>query len=300
MSGFRKAMPWWLRIGAKMLLARLPVPYLLWKRVRLFEHGDMNHPQRALDTFIEHAGTAGVLDNESPLPRLAVSGGDFVVLELGPGDSLFTAVVARSMGASRTWLVDSDAYATSDMAAYVGLFDFLRCRGFSLPFETDPLTLADVLRTCSGEYMTDGVQSLAQLPSASVDFCFSNAVLEHIRKSEFANLVDELSRVFKPGGVSVHRVDLKDHLGGGLNNLRFSEATWEGMLFRNSGFYTNRIRFSEMLEVFHRAGFESRLPRVVRWARLPMPRDKMDASFRSLPTDDLLVSGFDIVLKHKG
>jgi hypothetical protein len=101
-------------------------------------------------------------------------------------------------------------------------------------------------------------------------------------------------------GICVHRVDLKDHLGGTLNNLRFSHAIWEGKLFRSSGFYTNRIRFGEMLDVFKCAGFECHLPRVVRWETLPTPRANLNASFRQLPDEDLLVSGFDVVLRRKG
>ncbi len=110
-------------------------------------------------------------------------------------------------------------------------------------------------------------------------------------------MADEFFRILKSDGVCVHRVDLKDHLGGGLNNLRFSEATWEGALFRKSGFYTNRIRFVEMVEIFEQAGFICTLPQVLRWEQLPTPHKKLNPSFRQLTDDDLLVSGFDIVLK---
>jgi SAM-dependent methyltransferase len=299
MSNVRKAVPWWLRIGAKIVLARLPIPYRFWKSLQFFEHGDMNQPQRALDTFLEHAGTAGVLDMRSHVPRLIGNGDDFSVLEIGPGDSLFTTVVARSLGASRSWLVDAGAYATTDMATYVALFNLLRYKGYVLPFDTDPLLLADVLHACNGQYLTEGVKSFTQVPSASVDFCFSNAVLEHIPKGDFARLAAELLRVLKPDGVCVHRVDLKDHLGGGLNNLRFSEARWEGALFRKSGFYPNRIRFGEMVTLFEASGFECRLPRIVRWERLPLSRAVLDESFHQLADDDLLVSGFDVVLRRK-
>ena len=100
-------------------------------------------------------------------------------------------------------------------------------------------------------------------------------------------------------GVSVHRVDLKDHLGGSLNNLRFTSTTWEGDLFRKSGFYTNRIRYDEMVALFDRVGFDCRLLRVMRWDALPTPRTKIDEAFRYLPDDDLLVSGFDVALRRK-
>lgn len=300
MPGLRQSVPWWLRIVVKVVLARLPIPYAFWKSLRLFELGDMDQPQRALDTFLEHAETAHVLDTKSDLPRLMIGAGDFGVLELGPGDALFAAVIARSLGASRTWLVDAGPFATTDMAAYVRLFDLLRRNGLVLPFENDPLALAEVLKNCNAQYLPEGVRSLALVPSASVDFCFSNAVLEHIPRGDFAKLADELFRITKPGGVAVHRVDMKDHLGGALNNLRFSEAIWESALFRNSGFYTNRIRLGEMVAHFEQAGYECTIPRVVRWVRLPTPRAKMDPAFRELRDAELLVSGFDIVMHRRG
>jgi len=285
-NGFRKRVPWWLRIGAKMVLARLPVPYRIWKQLRIFEHGDMNQPGRALDTFLEHARTAGVLDTESHLPRIKVKGDSFNVLELGQGDSLFTALIARSLGASHTWLVDVAPFATTEMPSYVELLELLRQRGRVLCLERNPQTLPGLLQQCNGEYLTQGVRSLAHLPPNSVDFCFSNAVLEHVPKRDLALVAAELLRVLNRNGICVH--------------LRFSDATWEGKLFRSSGFYTNRIRFGEMLALFERAGFECHLPRVIRWEKLPTARAKLNASFRQLPDEDLLVSEFDVVLRRKG
>jgi SAM-dependent methyltransferase len=291
-----KTVPWWLIIGAKIVLSRIPLPYSFWKRLRLFNFGDMDLPDRAYENFLQHAKAAGVLDENSSLPQLKVSG-DFNVLELGPGDSLFTIMIAKALGASRTWLVDAGSFATMDMAKYNQMLDFLRERGYLLSFKNNLRTLVDILSECNGEYLTEGVPSLTYLPSETVDFCFSHTVLQHIWKSDFTKMVDELFRILKPNGVCVHHVDLKDFLGGGLNNLRFSEARWESTLFRKSGFYSNRIRFREMVGIFEQAGFKCTLLRVVRWEQLPTPREKLDPAFRQLSNDNLLVSGFDILLK---
>ena len=287
-----------MRIFTKILLARLPVPYRIWKRLRVFEHGDMNDPQLAFNTMLTHARSAGVVATGAPLPHFLTAGTEFNVLELGPGDSLFSAVIAKALGASRTWMVDAGSFATKEMPAYGKLFDFLHEKGFADRTENASKAIDDVLGECGGEYLTDGVGSLAGLSAASIDFCFSNAVLEHIPKADFTKLTSELKRVLKPTGACLHRVDLQDHLGGGLNNLRFSEPRWEGSLFRNSGFYTNRIRYGEMVEAFSRAGFECIVSRVTRWDSLPVDRSALDVSFRQLPDEDLLVSGFDMVLRH--
>lgn len=298
-KSIKKLVPWWAKIGLKVLMARLPIPYTFWKRLEVFEHGDMDNTRRAFETILEHASTADVLDREAAVPQLLTQGEDYAVLEIGPGDSLFTAVIARSLGATQTWLLDSGSFATMLIQPYTELIDYLRQQGLTATLPARPSILMDLLKECRAEYLTAGVHSLAHLPKNSVDFCFSNAVLEHIPKGDFTLLAAELYRVMKPNGVSVHRVDLKDHLGGCLNNCRFTSATWEGDLFRKSGFYTNRIRFGEMLALFDRAGFDCQIPRVVRWGALPTPRAKLDKAFRKLPDDDLLVSGFDVVLRRK-
>ena len=70
-------------------------------------------------------------------------------------------------------------------------------------------------------------------------------------------------------------------------------------MFCKSGFYTNRIRFGEIIALFEHAGFDCQLPHVVRWDALPTPRAKLDEAFRHLPEDDLLVSIFDLILRRK-
>ena len=54
-----------------------------------------------------------------------------------------------------------------------------------------------------------------------------------------------------------------------------------------------------MVALFDRVGFDCRLPRVMRWDALPTHRAKLDEAFRYLPDDDLLISGFDVVLRRK-
>ena len=299
-SALRNAVPWWMRIGIKIALARLPIPYGFWKKLHLFEHGDMNRPQRSLDNFLKHAEMAGVLEPKSDFPQLKAGDDEFVVLEIGPGDSLFSALIAHALGASSTWLVDAGAYAGTDTLAYGNLAKLLREKGADLPFDLNSMQLPEILKLCGGKYLTQGVESLSEIPKASVDYCFSNAVLEHIPKTDFSKMIGEMARVMKPGGVIVHRVDLKDHLGGGLNNLRFTESRWESAIFRNSGFYTNRIRFNEMVVSFENAGFSCNVQRTARWSKLPLPRRQMDESFQKLPDEDLLVSSFDIVMRCAG
>ena len=145
--------------------------------------------------------------------------------------------------------------------------------------------------------MTEGLESLRQIEGESVDLIFSQAVLEHVRRWEFLETMQQCRRILKPGGICSHQVDLRDHLEGGLNNLRFSERVWESKFFAESGFYTNRIQYSQMLEMFGRAGFRVQVTDVRRWEILPTQLNNLAREFSALPEDELCVSSFDVLLR---
>ena len=91
MLGFKKQLPWWLKIIAKLILKRLPITYKRWRRVGLFQHGDMLDFKFALGVFENAYNKA-----KPYLPD------KFSTLELGPGDSLATALIAAAYGSYHT------------------------------------------------------------------------------------------------------------------------------------------------------------------------------------------------------
>ena len=96
-----------------------------------------------------------------------------------------------------------------------------------------------------------------------------------------------------------HKVDLRDHLGGALNNLRFPESLWESNLWANSGFYTNRLRCSEIIQSFQSAGFHVEEVETSRWETLPTPRRKLAPEFRRHPDRELCISGLSMVVRPR-
>ena len=245
----------------------------------------MQDPEYALKVFDYHLKQAGLN------PKGAV------IMEIGPGDSLFTAVVAHALGAKQTDLVDEGSYASQNVGDYKRLGALLHGRGLAVPKFERARNLQDILSEVNARYLTEGLRSLKTVPDKSIDFIFSHAVLEHIDRAEVALLIQETLRVLKPTGVCYHLVDLMDHLGGKLNNLRFSEKIWESAFFKNAGFYTNRVRFSEFKEIFERAGFEVQFPKVVSWPQIPTPLSKMAHAFKGYSLDDLRIQGFDVIAR---
>ncbi len=278
--------PWWGKIGAKLLLSRLPFGYDVWQRLGLFRHGQMDTSEYAIRVFNGHVEKAGLIN------RLHGK----TVLELGPGDSISTAVIAAAHGA-RAILVDTGAFARSDITPYQELMRVFTKQGLA-PLDLSVCrTVDEILARCMAQYMTEGLTSLAQIESESVDLIFSQAVLEHIRKREFREMMQECRRILRPNGICSHQVDLRDHLGGTLNNLCFSQRIWESNFFVKSGFYTNRIRYSQMLQIFSVVGFAVEVTDVRRWTVLPTTRCKMALEFKDMSDEELCVSGFDVLLR---
>lgn len=282
------SLPWQLKIAAKLALAQVPGGAKPWHRAGLFRHGAMTSPDYALKVFRGHL-ERGRLEPKDLLGKVG--------LELGPGDSLFSALILRGLGAAGAVLVDADDFASHDLSVYRAMVGLLEREGLAPPSLSDVGDRAALLASCEARYLTDGLASIRGLPDNSVDFMWSQAVLEHIRRDSFLETLRELRRVLKPDGLASHRVDLQDHLAEALNNLRFSERRWESAFFAEAGFYTNRIQYSEMLGLFEEAGFAVEMLGCRRWERLPTPRQALDGQFRDLSESELRVRGFDVLLR---
>jgi hypothetical protein len=287
-SGVRGMVPWWGRIAVKLALSRMPVGYGFWQRLKLFRHGAMDNPEYGLRVFEDHW--------ERSLPYFERH--PSAALELGPGDSVASALTARAHSIGRLYLVDTGPYATRDMGVYTRVAAALSCRGLPVPDAHAFADLPAMLRSCGCVYLTAGLESLEAIPAASVDWMWSQAVLEHVRLAEVDRSLAAMRRVIRRHGVASHRIDLQDHLGGGLNNLRFAERTWERDGFASrGGFYTNRIRLADWLHRFTEAGFIVVKIAEDRWPQLPIPRTRLAAPYRDLPEADLCVRGANLVLR---
>ena len=286
MTFMRGLIPWWAKIGAKIILSRVPIRYRYWQSLGLFRHGDMDSSHYAIRIFNNHVEKIGGVS------RLYGK----TVLELGPGDSVASAIIAATHGA-RSVLVDAGRFVRADIAPYLELERALVKSGLRPPHLSACRSIEGILDHCNASYMTEGLESLRKIEDASVDMIFSQAVLEHVRRHEFLETMQECRRILETDGICSHQVDLRDHLGGGLNNLRFSDNVWESKFFSMSGFYTNRIQCNQMLNLFRQAGFQVQVTDVRRWGELPTPRNKLAEEFSTLPNEELCISGFDVLLR---
>src|SRR3989442_10400426 len=162
----KRWVPWYAKIAIKLVLSRLPLGYRFWRKLNLFVHGSMHEPAYAHDVYRQHF-------DRSPFAK---KHNGFVALEVGPGDSLLSAIVAKAYGARACYLIDSGAFAIEDMAPYRAIGNYLRSLELSPPDLSEVSGLKGVLTKCNAVYKTRGVSSVREIPSGSVDFIWSQAV----------------------------------------------------------------------------------------------------------------------------
>lgn len=278
---------WVIKLGVKLIISRLPVPYVFWKAIGAFRHGRMDSIEYPLKIFNLHTTRAYPERFPSKL----------TLLELGPGDSVASAIIASAYDASHIYLVDVGDFASKNVNFYKNIALDLRNRGLSVSDISSAKTVEDILKICNASYLTNGITDMKQIKSDSVDFIWSHSVLEHVRKSELRIMLQELKRILKPGSFSSHNIDYQDHLDKSLNNLRFPEQIWESSLFVNSGFYTNRIPAVIMHDLFKLAGFKILKEEYGKWPSLPIKRKLLNTAYKKYDDEVLINRTSHVLLK---
>lgn len=111
------------------------------------------------------------------------------------------------------------------------------------------------------EYILDPRGDLSRLPDNAYDLVFSFDVLEHVQEGDLPEFFRNLYRILRPGGHSIHQIDVSDHLAyydrsvHPKNYLRYSDECWK-LLFENKVQYFNRIQRSQWLSFFGSVGLE--------------------------------------------
>ncbi len=109
-------------------------------------------------------------------------------------------------------------------------------------------------------YVIENKGSLSQFPSNSFDLVFSFHVLEHVPRENTNDLANNIYRMLKPGGFSIHQIGINDHLShydkkeSRMNYLRYSDTTWK-IFFQNKVQYFNRLLMSDWIDIFGQEGF---------------------------------------------
>ncbi len=278
--------PWWVKLGVKLGLAACGVHGARAWRLGLAEPSfGRADPGKLVGVPRGLRGRA-----EAVLGRRPRS-----ILEVGPGRMVTRAPVLAALGFERIWYVDPVDSAPTAPEPYRAAAALARAEGLAPP-ALDGLPCRDaVLRACGATLLIGGPAVLQAIPDGAVELVVSEAVLEHVRRAELAPLLRELRRVTAPGGCGLHWVDLHDHLGGGLQHLRFGPAFWERPLAARAGIYVNRLGLSAHVEALQAAGFAVAVRERLVWpARPPGPRRPHRASVRPAEDDRICAAMLEV------
>jgi predicted SAM-dependent methyltransferase len=118
----------------------------------------------------------------------------------------------------------------------------------------------EVYRLLGFTYVVNPAGSLDSFPENSFNLAYSFTVMEHVCRAGLPAFIHSLHRLLKPGGLSIHLIDLGDHLAyydtgvSYKNYLRYSDRQWKA-LFQNDVQYFNRVQRPEWMQMFQSAGF---------------------------------------------
>jgi SAM-dependent methyltransferase len=252
-----------------------------------------------------------------------------VVAELGPGDSIGIGLAALLSGAEKYFALDLVRY--SDLKKNLEIFDELASMfanqlripdDSEFPFLYPKLDCYDFPKDLIGEgrlleslapERVAGIRSSIELSGAegsmvsykapwnapdviddeSVDFIFSQAVLEHV--DDLKSVYEAMRKWLKPNGVMTHQIDFKCH--GKANTWNghwtYSDFVWKVVVGRRS-YLLNRQPHSVHVELIRRSGFQILDDTVFRSVS-HLRREQLAPRFRALSDDDLSTSGAFIV-----
>ena len=182
---------------------------------------------------------------------------DKTILEIGPGNFLATGLLYLALGAKKVYLLDRFKHIFWDkkgIAFHKALLDEIAKRNYRYQEAVnESVTITKNSIELNPDLIEYRLGDAAELPfeNESIDFIFSNAVMEHIHNPEDA--VKEFARVTKAGALNSHEIDLRDHFfkSTPLRLLKYSDTLWNLMAWNRPG-YTNRLRFSDWIMLFKR------------------------------------------------
>jgi SAM-dependent methyltransferase len=231
-------------------------------------------------------------------------------LQVGPGGSLGCEVLLALWGVKKACTIDPFPLLAFDLDLFMktlgAFFEVMRWfNGNGGPAAPRHQTLGDghfaVGDSVIRHYYPRSFEDL-RLPDGGIDFLFSHATLEHVRDPH--TCIAETWRVLRPGGLTAHCIDLRDHRNfeQPLAYLQWPDEAWDRLMERHcrgdGSLYQNRWRANEFREAFSQAGFEVleyRPELQVDPDRLAAELPRFDPKYRHFPLEDLAITTIFIV-----
>jgi cyclopropane fatty-acyl-phospholipid synthase-like methyltransferase len=151
-------------------------------------------------------------------------------------------------------------------------------------------------------YIIDSTGTLRQIQDKHCSLIVSWDVLEHVDRAILPHLIADFYRVLKPGGYSIHQIDMRDHLTYYDPSvchkyyLKYSDSTWK-RVFENQVQYFNRVQRPEWMALFGDAGLELVHSE---FDYVDITSMKVDPSYAHLSQEDLSCLAIRVIHRKNG
>jgi SAM-dependent methyltransferase len=246
---------------------------------------------RAAARYFESVmGDYEIIAEESGLSRDVFRGKH--VLELGPGDTRATALLARMRGATRWEGFDPFDIQSRRVSYLKKIYDAL------LEGAEDRQSQERLLDGC----VVHGSPESLRAGGRRFDVVISRAALEHVR--DLPRLFAHVAAVAREDAVWIHKVDLRCHgitHRHPLDFLRFSDRTWHAMSSHID--LPNRERASMYLSLSREVGWPAAwaaTTHVLDAAQVTTARPFLARRFRDMSGAELCILGLWLVQSRSG
>lgn len=227
------------------------------------------------------------------------------VLEYGPGDILGVALLMYAHGADHVDCFDRFPLHTAspkNLRVYEALLGSLegkaRARADAAFVQAGNPASGFASAAIRYQVSADGLSGA----SRQYDLIISRAVLEHVGNLE--GTVHDIATALKPGGLSIHEVDLRSH---GLDRYQaFDFLTWPApvyrLMFSQKGF-PNRWRLNKYRELFQGSGLAIRKlepTACLTSEQVARVEPHLPATLRGVSSGELAWMGFWVILEPSG
>jgi SAM-dependent methyltransferase len=176
--------------------------------------------------------------------------------EFGSGRDLVVPLVISACGARRFITVDIERLAKFNLIRSNAVV-VAKLGGITRPALS---SWDDLDRDWGVDYRAPADARATGIENDTIDCAVSVETLEHIPKDDIFDILREVRRILRPDGIALMQIDYGDHFKGfdpsisSFNFLTYSDEDWQP--FQSRFQYVNRLRHSEYVSLFRRAGFE--------------------------------------------